>query len=465
MRSVIATLTLLCLTGCAVGPNYKRPKVQSPAQYRQPVQVTEPVSKASLADLSWTSLFGDEVITGLVRTALRQSNDLQAATERVLQARAQLGVVRSQLAPQLTASGGFTANRNSSIGSFNFIQPGANLAVSYTQAGLNLAWEVDVWGRLRRLTESARAQFLAQEEARHAVISSLIADVITMRELDLELEIGRKTRDLGENGLKLTNLRKNRGVATGLDVSQAEQLLYTATSQIAATERAIAETENQLNVLLGQNPGDVPRGKPLVELAGLSKVPAGLPSDLLERRPDIRQAEQNLVAANAQIGAARALFFPQISLTGLLGVQSRTLGNLFTGPARLQNIGPTGVLPIFNAGQLRNNLRLTEAQQREAVANYRGTIQTAFQEVSSALADYEKNREQRGQEELLVKALQDANRLSNLRYKGGLDSFLQVLDAERNEFSSELILAQLRKNELLSLVQLYRALGGGWQNP
>ena len=469
MRSVIATIALLCLTGCAVGPNYKRPKVQSPAQYRQPVPVTEPVSKASLADVSWTSLFGDEVITGLVKTALRQSNNLEAATQRVLQARAQLGIVRSQLAPQITASSGFTATRTSSIGSFNFVPAGANLAVSYTQAGINLAWEVDVWGRLRRLTESARAQFLAQEEARHAVVSSLIADVmttyLTLRELDLELEIARKTRDLGENGLKLTNLRKERGVSTGLDVSQAEQLLYTATSQIAATERAIAEAENQLNVLLGQNPGDIARGKPLVELVGPTKVPAGLPSDLLERRPDIRQAEQSLIAANAQIGAARAEFFPQISLTGLFGLQSRSLGSLFSGPARYQNIGPAGVLPIFNAGQLRNNLRLTEAQQREVLAGYRQTIQTAFQEVSSALADYEKNREQRGQEELLVKALQDANRLSNLRYRGGLDSFLQVLDAERNEFSSELVLAQLRKNELLSLVQLYRALGGGWQNP
>ena len=469
MRSALTALALLCLTGCAMGPNYKRPRIQSPAQYRQPVPVTEPVSKASLADVPWTGLFGDEVITNLVRTALRQSNNLEAATERVLEARAQLGVVRSQLAPQLTASGGYAATRTSSVGSFNFIPPGSNLAVSYTQAGINLAWEIDVWGRLRRLTESARAQYLSQEEARHAVVASLIADVITsyltLRELDLELEIARKTRDLGENGLKLTNLRKARGVATGLDVRQAEQLLYTATSQIAATQRAIAETENQLNVLLGQNPGDIPRGKPLVELGGPDKVPAGLPSDLLERRPDVRQSEQNLVAANAQIGAARALFFPQLSLTGLLGVQSRGLSELFTGPARNQNIGPGAVLPIFNAGQLRNNLRLTEAQQREAVANYRGTIQIAFQEVSSALADYEKNREQRGQEELLVRATQDASRLSTLRYKGGLDSFLQVLDAERNEFSSELVLAQLRKNELLSLVQLYRALGGGWQNP
>jgi multidrug efflux system outer membrane protein len=220
-----------------------------------------------------------------------------------------------------------------------------------------------------------------------------------------------------------------------------------------------------LNVLLGQNPGDVPRGKSLVELMGPSAIPAGLPSDLLERRPDIRQAEQTLIAANAQIGAAKALFFPQISLTGLLGVQSRALGNLITGPARNENISPAGVLPIFNAGQLRNNLRLTQAQQREAVANYRKTIQVAFQEVSSSLADYQKNREQRSQEELLVKALEETDRLSTFRYRGGLDSYLQVLDAERNKFAGQLTLAQLRKNELLSIVQLYRALGGGWQNP
>jgi multidrug efflux system outer membrane protein len=469
MRSAIAILLCAVLTGCAVGPNYKRPAIQTPAQYRQPAPVTGAPEKASLSDLQWASLFNDEVITNLVKTALLQSHDLEAATQRVLEARAQLGVTRSQLAPQISASATFTAERTSSVGSFNFIPPGSNLAVSYTQAGLNLSWELDIWGRIRRLTESARAQYLAQEEAHHAVVSSLIADVITtyltLRELDLELEIAHKTEEVAEDGLKLTKLRERRGVSTGLDVRQAEQLLYTATAQIAATERAIAETENTLNVLLGQNPGEVPRGKSLVDLVGPSRVPAGLPSDLLERRPDIRQAEQALIAANAQIGAAKALFFPQISLTSFLGVQSRALGDLFSGPARNQSIAPAGVLPVFNAGQLRNNLRLTEAQQREALATYRKVIQTAFQEVSSTLADYEKNREQRAQEELLVKALQETDRLSTLRYKGGLDSYLQVLDAQRNEFSGELTLAQLRKNELLSIVELYRALGGGWQNP
>jgi NodT family efflux transporter outer membrane factor (OMF) lipoprotein len=468
-RAAVLAISIFTLTSCAVGPNYKRPVVQTPAQYRQPVKVTEPAEKASLADVTWASLFQDDTITNLVKKALSQSYDLEAAAERVLQARAQLGITRSQLLPQVSASGSFTANRGSTIGSYNFLPRGTNLQTSYTQAGFNLSWEIDVWGRLRRLSESARAQYLAQDEARHAVLASLIADVITsyltLRELDLELEIGQKTKDIAENGLKLTNLRKERGVATGLDVRQAAQLLYTATAQIAATERAIAETENALNVLLGQNPGDIPRGRPLVEFTGPSKVPAGLPSDLLERRPDIRQAEQSLIAANAQIGAAKALFFPQITLTGFLGSQSRALGEMFTGPSRNQSIVPQAVLPLFNAGQLRNNLHLTEAQQRELLATYEKTVQTAFQEVSSALADYEKNREQRAQEELLVKALQESVDLSTLRYKGGLDSFLQVLDAARNRFSGELSLAQLRKNELLSVIQLYRALGGGWQNP
>jgi multidrug efflux system outer membrane protein len=469
MRTVIAVVLLSLLTGCAIGPNYQRPVVPTPTVYRQPVEVTGTPDKASLADLAWANLFQDPVITGLVKTALKQSNDLDAATQRVLEARAQLGISRSQLLPQVTASGSFVANRTSSIGSFNFIPPGTNLAVSYTQAGFNLSWELDIWGRLRRLTESARAQYLGQEEARHAVVSSLIADVITtyltLRELDLELEISRKTRDIGENGLQLTKLREAQGVATGLDVRQAEQLLYTATAQIAATERAIGETENMLSLLLGQNPGDIPRGKPLVELVSPAKIPAGLTSDLLERRPDIREAEDSLISANAQIGAAKALFFPQITLTGLLGVQSRALGNLFTAPGRNDNLAPVGMLPIFNGGQLRNNLRLTEAQQREALAAYRKTIHTAFQEVSNALTDFEKDREQRSQEELLVKALQETDSLSTLRYKGGLDSYLQVLDAQRNEFSGELTLAQLRKSELLSVVELYRALGGGWQNP
>ena len=468
MRRAVATFCFCLLTGCAVGPNYKRPSAQTPPQFRQPAQTSAPTDQTSIADVNWADLFHDDTITFLVKRALEQSFDLKAATERVLEARAQLGVTKSQLFPQLSASGSYTAARDSSVGAFNIVPPGTNFSASYTQAGLNLSWELDLWGRLRRLTEAARAQYLAQQDARHAVVASLIANVITsyldLRELDLELQIAHRTKDIADRGLAITRLRKARGLADGLDIRQAEELLYTATSQIPATERATAETENMLSILLGQYPGEIPRGKALVDFSEPPQLPAGLPSALLERRPDIQQAEQNLIAANAQIGAAKALFFPQISLTGFLGVQSRALSNLFTGNAREQQFGPGAILPIFTAGQLRNNLRLTEAQEREAVDNYRKTIQTAFQEVSDALSDYQKNREQRAQEQLLVDALQDAVRIATLRYRGGLDTYLQVLDAQRNQFSGELVLAQLRKNELLSIVQLYLALGGGWQN-
>ena len=262
---------------------------------------------------------------------------------------------------------------------------------------------------------------------------------------------------------KLTELRHQRGAATGLDVRQAQELLYTATAQIAATERLQGETENALSLLLGRNPGAMPRGKKLVELADAAQIPAGLPSRLIERRPDIRQAEDTLIAANAQIGAAEALYFPQISLTSFLGGQSRSLSALFTGPARQWAIAPAADLSIFNAGRLRNNVRYAQATQREMVSAYRKAVQNGFREVSDSLIDHEKNLEQRKQQELFVDALQDADRLSQVRYKGGLDSYLQVLDVQRNLFQGELTLARLRRDELASVVELYRALGGGWQ--
>jgi multidrug efflux system outer membrane protein len=282
-----------------------------------------------------------------------------------------------------------------------------------------------------------------------------------LRELDLELEIARKTRTVAEDGLRLTRLRRDQGVATGLDVRQAEQFLYTATAEIASIERAIAQTENALSVLLGNNPGDIPRGEGLEDFVA-PPVPPGMPSSLLERRPDIRGAEAILIAANARIGAARAQYFPRISLTGFLGGQSRALSDLFTGPARFWSFAPSATVPIFNAGRIRSNVRFTEAQQREALLRYEQTIQNAFREVSDALIGYRKTVEQREQQELLVEALRETQRLSTLRYRGGLDSYLQVLDADRNLFQGDLTLARLRQQELETIVQLYRALGGGW---
>ncbi len=403
----------------------------------------------------------------MVGTALQQNFDLGIATERIQEARAQLGITRANEFPFINVQGTFAAQRQSSVGSFRFISAGTDLSTSYTQAGAALSWELDLWGRLRRLTESARAQYFGSEEGRRAVVVALIGDVMTnyfmLRERDLELQIANQTRDAAQDSLRLVELRHNRGASTGLDVHQAEQFLYTATAQIASTRRDIEQTENAISLLLGNAPGSIPRGKGLEEFNVPAEPPPGLPSSLLERRPDIREAEQNLVAANAQIGAARALYFPQISLTGFLGGQSRALTNLFTGPARFWTIGPAGVLPLFNAGQVRARVRFTEAQKRELVIAYQRSIYTAFREVSDSLIGYQRTREQLEQQQRLVNALSESTRLSRLRYQGGLDSYLQVLDAERNLFQGQLVLANLRLQELNSFVQLYRALGGGWQ--
>lgn len=461
--AIIPLSLAVLLSSCAIGPNYTRPNVPVPPQFHG---APGEAAAASIADLSPFDLFHDPVLTQLLKTAITRNNDLKIAVQRVLEARAQYGITRSNEFPSLDATGQFDAVRTSSVGSYTFVPPGLNLSASYTQVGFSLSWELDVWGRLRRLTESARAQYLATEEAQHGVMSTVIADVTTdylnLLELDMEIEIAQGTRVTAENGLKLTQYRHDRGAATGLDVRQAQELLYTATAQIAAAERVRGETEDALSLLLGQNPGAVPRGRKLVDFPEATAIPAGLPSRLLERRPDIREAEDSLISANAQIGAAEALYFPQISLTSFLGGQSRSLADLFTGPARQWAIAPNADLSIFNAGRIRNGVHYAQAAKREMIANYQRAIENGFREVSDALIDHQKNMEQRKQEELFVDALEDANRLSELRYKGGLDSYLQVLDAQRNLFQGQLSLARLRRDELVSVVQLYRSLGGGW---
>jgi NodT family efflux transporter outer membrane factor (OMF) lipoprotein len=459
----ISILSLLALTGCMVGPNYKRPDVPAPPQYR--FDPSSEASAKSLADAKWPELFEDQALDGLVKEALTGNFDLNIAAERVVEARNTEGVRRSFLYPEIDGGAQFNAIRNSENGTFKY--PPSAAGWSYTQPGFTLSWELDVWGRLRRLTEAARAQYLASEEARRAVVTTLVADVTSsylgLRELDAELEIALKTKDIATDGLRLTTLRHERGAVTGLDVHQSEQFLFTATAQIASTERQIGQMENQISLLLGRNPGVVARGKTLEDLTAPAQVPPGLPSALLERRPDIRQAEDNLIAANAQIGAARAQYFPQITLNGFLGLQSWALTSVLDGSNRQLSVVPAASAPIFTAGRTRATVRIAEAQQREALIGYQKTVRTAFREVSDSLEGYRKTVEQRTQEELLVKALRETVRLSTLRYKGGLDSFLQVLDAERNLFQGELALVQLRREELLNVVQLYRALGGGWR--
>ena len=336
-----------------------------------------------------------------------------------------------------------------------------------TVAGDLLSFEIDVWGRLRRATEAARADLLASDNFRKAVITTLVSDVASayfnLLELDMELAIARRTLQLREDSLTIIRNRERGGLGTLLEVRQGEQLVYAAAQVIPDVEQLIEQTENQLSLLLGGSPTAMARGLSLIDQEQPPAVPAGLPSALLDRRPDILVAEQNLVAANAIIGVAKAAYFPRISLTGFLGFQSDALSNLFSGPARIWQFAPQVTQPIFNAGRLRSNVRLATAQQELALIDYQRVIQTAFREVSDSLIQYQKVREIRAQQELLVATLQERSRLSYVRYQGGIDTLLNALDADRDLFDAELRLAQTRRNELLALVQLYRALGGGWQ--
>jgi multidrug efflux system outer membrane protein len=339
--------------------------------------------------------------------------------------------------------------------------------VTQGQLNASAAWNLDFWGRYRRATESARASLLASEWAQKEVISTLVANVATdyfqLRQLDLQLEISKRTLTSRQDSLQLTQTLEQHGINSLLDVRQSEQLVYTAAATVPDLERQIAQEENAISILLGKNPDDVPRGLKLTEQPHAPEVPVGLPSSLLARRPDILQAEQNLVAANAQIGVARAAYFPQIALTGTAGYQSPALTNLFTGPAGIWNLVGSFSQPIFEGGRLKSNVRLAEAQREQLLLTYQQAIQGAFRDVSNALVAYRKNREFRIQEEHLLEAAQDAARLSEVRFKAGTTDYLEVLTNNTNSFSAELTLAQAQGNELTALVQLYQALGGGWQ--
>jgi multidrug efflux system outer membrane protein len=328
-------------------------------------------------------------------------------------------------------------------------------------------WELDFWGKFRKATEAARANLLASEWAKQQVISTLVSNVATayfqLRELDLELEISQQTLTSRRDSLKLTQLLADHGATSLLDVRQAEQLVYTAAEQVPDLERRIQQQENLISTLLGKNPEAVARGLKLTEQPHLPQVPAGLPSSLLERRPDIREAEEQLVAFNAQIGVAKAAYFPQIALTGTAGYQSPALTSLFNGPAGFFSLGGSLTQPLFAGGRIRSGVRLAEAQEEEAVLTYRKTIQQAFQDVADSLIAYQKDQEFRQQQQLLTTAAEDAAHLSDVRYKGGATSYLEVLTNQTNYFSAQLNLAQAQLNELNALVQLYRSLGGGWQ--
>ena len=469
MRSCAVVLIVPCLfAGCAVGPDYKRPEVMGAASWRTPTGGT-----GSLADLGWWQLFQDPVLQELIRTALDENNDLRLAVARVAEARAQLSVTRAAQFPQLDGQGSYTNQRFSqksfpanALGAFPGIGGSFDPQQDFYRTGLDLSFELDLWGRLRRGTEAARADLLASAENGRTVLTTLISDVaqtyFDLLELDREADVDRRTLASRQASLDLVRRRFEGGLTSELDVWRAEQELATAAATVPDVERRIAQTENRLSILLGRNPAPIARGTVLDAQTTPPEVPAGLPSALLERRPDIRQAEQKLVSANAHIGEAKAAFFPRISLTGSFGLESASLSDLFTGPARVWQVGPTVTFPIFHGGQLRGNLRATQARQQQALIQYRQTIQQAFRDVEDALVFQRKAADIRTQREARAAAARRALDIANLRYTNGLGTYLDVLDSQRQLFSAEIDLASTTRDQLTAVVQLYKALGGGW---
>jgi len=463
-------VTALVVAGCAVGPDYKRPETQSPENFRRAGSDTNaPSGTNTFAELGWWETFKDPQLIAYIDEALTNSWDIKIAAARVLQAEAILGITRSQFMPTVNAGGDYVATRTSERGPTP-IPAGMDPRQNYGDVFVSMpAYEIDLWGRIRRATEASRAQLLATLEAQHSVRQTLVAQVATayfdLLEFDLELEVAQQTYSARTNSLELTRSRADGGVAAMSDVYQARILVSGAEASIAEIHRRIEQQENFLNILLGRNPGPIQRGTPLVSQVVRGEVPPGLPSSLLERRPDIRAAEQQLVAANASIGQAKAAFFPTVTLTGFYGYQSVAMSDLFTSPARTWQFGPAVTLPLFTGGRLRSEYKLSKARFDESLALYQQTVQNAFREVSDGLIAYQRTREFRAKQEERTQANRDATALANVRYEGGVTSYLEVLYNEQELFTAELALATARRNELLSVVQLYRALGGGWAGP
>jgi multidrug efflux system outer membrane protein len=461
MKARALVLAALVLAGCTVGPDYKRPELSIPDDFRGRGP-DGPAGAESLGDVGWWQIFQDETLQSLIHTALAENYDLRVAAARVLDARAQVTINRSFQFPDLSASGSAP---------YTYI-PGDRAPTQFRETfapigGLDMFWELDFWGRFRRSTEAARANLLASEAAQRFVVASLVSDVATayfqLRELDMELDISRRTLASRQDSLRLVKLRQEGAVASMMDVRQAEVLLYTAAAAIPDFERRIEQTENLISILLGHNPDAVPRGRPLLQQLALPAIPAGLPSSLLERRPDVQDAEGQLAAATARIGVAKSDYFPRVFLTGVAGAGGIKIDASWFGPQGILAIAPQVTLPIFNTGRIGAQVDSATAQAEVALERYRQTVQLAFRDVSDSLIEHRKRGEFRVQQELLVESLRDAARLSNVRYRGGVTSYLEVLDTERQLFDAELQLAQAQRDELLAVVRLYRALGGGWK--
>jgi multidrug efflux system outer membrane protein len=465
---ILLMTSMTCTVAVGQKKKYQRPQVQTPVDYRDTgAPATAQPDPQTIANLKWFEIFKDEKLQDLIREALNYNYDLREAVARVDLARANLGLTRSDQFPTIAGSTDVTVERLSRDGSVTLPEP-IKRDRTFGSVLLNLfTFEIDVWGRLKKATAAARADLLASEEARKAVITTLVGDVaaayFNLRELDFELGIAKRTLTSRQESLRIIRLRQERGVSNMLEVRQAEELVYNATEIIPALEQAVEQEENFISFLTGKNPHAIPRGLSLDEEQMPPSVPAGLPSELIERRPDILSSEQGLMAADLRIEVAKKAYFPRISLTGFLGFESSQLSNLFSPSRSVWGFIPQITQPIFTGGRLKSNVRFTQAERDLLLNNYQRTIQSAFREVSDSLVAYHKVREVRGQRELLVNTLRDRTRLAYMRYTGGVSNLLEALDADREQFDAERSLAQVRRDELLTVVQLYKALGGGWQ--
>ena len=457
MRAILVCVAILTLAGCTVGPNYHKPRVAVPPSFRN-APTPQPGSPDSVADLKWWEEFKDPVLQTLIRTGLERNYDVRVAAEEIIAARAQVALSRSSQLPQVTLNPSYTGGKTG--------ESVPNVNTNLESLTADVSYALDLFGGLRRATEASRAALLATEEARRTVLVTLVSEIgsdyYQLLALDLQLQIAKETVISQQKSVTLTKSRADYGVATNADWLQARQVMDSAEAEIPELDRQISRMEDAISILLGNYPEDVPRGAILTEQQIPPAVPAGLTSALLDRRPDIRKAEKLLIEYNAEIGVARAEFFPQISLTASAG-RSIALTSLLTSQASIWTYTASLTQAIFEGGKLQANLHIAESQQRQALLTYTQTIQQAFGDVSDSLVDVQKYREVRIRDEEYVRDLDESVRLANLRYDGGITNYLEVLDAQRSLFSEQLTLAQSRGNEFQSLVQLYKALGGGWQ--
>jgi outer membrane protein, multidrug efflux system len=460
-RVVSSLVVVALLGGCAIGPNYKRPSVAEPPTFRG--QATG--EAASLADAPWWEVFQDPSLKALIQEALRRNYDVRIAAARVQEARAFLSVARSDLYPSLDYDGSVSRS-NATPGILGGVGAQAPETSNFYSGTLTASWELDIWGRIRRSNEAARATLFATEDARRGVWLTLVSDLaqayFELLALDVRLQIARNSTEAYQRTYDLFLDRFNLGVASKLETSRAQGALGDAQATIPQLESDIVAKENQISILLGKIPGSIPRGKPMYEQPVVPVVPAGLPSTLLERRPDLRQAEQQLVSANARIGIAKAEFFPRLSLTALLGTASTEVSALTGGTATVWAVAGTFSGPLFNAGRTLGNYRASIAQWEQARLQYEQAVLTALREVSDALTALGKLNEAETGQDTAVKALDEAVEHATNRYRQGLASYYEVLEAEQQLYPAQNALAQIRRNRLLAYVQLYKALGGGW---